>query len=145
MSWLTYRTGWDPFSELNRLQREMNRLFDGYGSASGDYRFPLLNLWSNGEEAIVTAELPGMDPAQIELNIVKNQLTIQGERKAEELSEGHVCHRSEREAGTFVRTVMLPFEVEDGKTHAKYEKGVLTVRMPRSEATKPRKVQIEAH
>jgi HSP20 family protein len=101
-TWPIYkRTGLDPFSGFGSLQREMNRLFDGY-TGSGT-NFPLLNVWANENETVVTAEVPGVDPKDIEINVLKNLLTIQGERKADDPGEDAVCHRNERVAGRFSR------------------------------------------
>jgi HSP20 family protein len=122
----------------------MNRLLDGFGATESRAVFPAVNLWSNGEQALVTAELPGLDPAAIEVSVLRNQVTIQGERKEESPDEKVVCHRAERGVGRFVRTIRLPFEVENEQVTAKYEKGVLTLKLPRSEATKPKRVQIKA-
>jgi HSP20 family protein len=134
---------WSPFDELRSLQREMNRLFDGYDGGTAMSRFPALNVWGNTENVVVTAELPGMDAADLDINVVNNQLTITGERKEEMPAENAVCHRRERGAGKFVRTVRLPFAVEGDKVSAKYDKGILTVTLPRHEATKPKRIEIK--
>jgi HSP20 family protein len=134
---------WGPFEELQSLQREMNRLFDGYSGGSSMSRFPALNVWGDEENVIVTAELPGMAADDIDIHVVNNQLTIKGERKAEEPAEDAVCHRCERGNGAFVRTVRLPYAVEGDKVSAKYDKGVLTVTLPRSEAAKPKRIEIQ--
>lgn len=146
MYWPTYgRMPWDPFSELRTLQREMNRLFEGAsGATPGRSGVPALNLWSNGEQAVVTMEMPGIDPKDIDISVLRDDLTVTGERKAEEPAEGVVCHRMEREAGRFVRTVRLPFEVENSKVSASYDKGILTITMPRAEATKPKRIAIQS-
>lgn len=138
------RMSWDPFADYRSLQREMNRLFEGFGTTESRAVYPAVNLWSDGDRAVVTAEVPGLDPAEIEVSVLRNQVTIQGERKAEKPDEKVVCHRAERGTGRFVRTVRLPFEVENDKVVAKYERGVLTLTLPRSEATKPKRVQIKA-
>lgn len=142
MYWSNPRT-WSPFDELRSLQREMNRLFDGYEGGTSMSRFPALNVWGNEENVIVTAELPGLDIEDLDINVVNNQLTIKGERKAEQPAEGAVCHRNERSAGSFVRTVRLPYAIDGDKVAAQYEKGVLTVTMPRHEQTKPRQIEIK--
>ena len=141
MYWLRQNTGtWDPFAELRTMQREMNRIFASRAPDAG--AFPALNVWSNGEEAVVTAELPGVDPGKIDINVVRDHVTIEGAREGEELAEGTVCHRAERGVGRFARTVRLPFEVENDKVQASYRRGVLTVTLPRAEATKPRRIEI---
>ena len=142
MYWSNSRA-WSPFDELRSLQREMNRLFDGYEGGTSMSRFPALNVWGNEENVIVTAELPGLEIEDLDISVVNNQLTIKGERKAEKPAEGAVCHRNERSAGTFVRTVRLPYAIEGDKVTATYEKGVLTVTMPRHEQTKPKQIQIK--
>jgi HSP20 family protein len=143
MYWNDHST-WGPFDELRGLQREMNRLFDGYEGGTALSRFPALNVWGNGENVVVTAELPGIDTAELDINVVNNQLTIKGERKEDKPAQDAVCHRCERGAGKFVRTVRLPFAVESEKVAARYENGVLTITLPRHEATKPRRIEIKA-
>lgn len=132
----------DPFSAMRRLQYDMNRLFDGYGSAREPY--PAVNVWRNEENVVVTAEVPGMDPKSIDVAVEGDQLSIQGERKAEDLEPEVVCLRTERGVGRFARSFRLPYEVDSGKVSAKYSNGVLTVTLPRSESAKPRKIQISA-
>jgi HSP20 family protein len=142
MYWTNSRT-WSPFGELRGLQREMNRLFDGYDNGTSLSRFPALNVWGNADQVVVTAELPGLEIEDLDLNVVNNQLTLKGDRKSEKPAEDAVCHRSERSFGAFVRTVKLPFAVENEKVTAKYENGVLTVVLPRHEATKPKRIEIK--
>jgi HSP20 family protein len=141
--WPEYRTNWDPFEEMRALQREVNRVFDG-GRYRGPAEYPLVNVWTSENEAVVTAELPGVDPKDVDIRVLRGQLTIEGDRKADAPAEDVVCHRAERSHGRFVRTLRLPFEVEDSKVSAKYDKGVLTITLPRSEATKPKRIAIEA-
>ena len=139
-----WNTGaWSPFGELRSLQREMNRLFDGYDGGTTVSRFPALNVWGNSDRVVVMAELPGLDAKDLDISVVNNQLTIKGERKSDKPAEDAVCHRRERDYGKFVRTVRLPFAVENGKVSAKYENGVLSVSMPRHEATKPKRIEIK--
>jgi len=135
---------WGPFGQLRTLQREMNRLFEGFSPLDGSADYPALNVWSSGDEVLVKAEIPGVEPDSIDVSVLKNQLTLQGERKADEPGEEVVCHRAERSSGRFVRTIRLPFEIENDKVEAKYAQGVLTIRLPRSEATKPKRVQVAA-
>ena len=132
----------DPFSELRQLHRQVSRLFDGGGGASPE--FPALNLWGNADEVRVAVEAPGLDPEKIELTVNGNVLSIEGERPADEVGENDVVYRRERLAGHFHRTVRLPYEVDNDRISARYVNGVLHISLPRSEATKPRKIQIEA-
>lgn len=141
MYWNDSRS-WSPFGELRSLQREMNRLFDGYESGTALSRFPALNVWGNADSVVVTAELPGLQVEDFDLSVVNNQLTIKGERKGDKPTDDAVCHRSERKIGSFVRTVRLPFAVENDKVAATYTDGVLTITLPRQEATKPKRINI---
>ena len=107
------------------------------------YRFPSLNVWGNEENVVVTAELPGLENEDLDISVVNNQLTIKGERKSDKPVENAICHRKERSDGTFVRTIRLPYAIENDKVEAKYEKGVLSVTLPRHERTKPRQIKIK--
>ncbi len=143
MYWNNTRS-WSPFGELRSLQREMNRLFDGYETGTALSRFPALNVWGNAESVVVTAELPGMEIEDLDISVVNNQLTIKGERKGDKPAGDAVCHRCERETGGFVRTVRLPFAVESERVAAQYADGVLKVMLPRHESSKPKRIEIKA-
>lgn len=131
----------EPWREIADLQREMNRLFDGAGFTPRR-AFPAVNLKMNSEEAVVTAELPGVAQKDIRLSVMNNVLTIEGIRPTEESKEGDCCHRRERGAGEFKRTLELPFAVNADKISANLKNGVLTIRMPRREEDKPKSIQI---
>lgn len=130
----------EPFGELRRLQREMNRLFAGCGARMDV--FPAVNIWSSADEAVVTAEIPGVDPKAIDVTVEGDEVTLQGERKVEETAEEVTCHRAERASGSFVRRFGLPFEVDASKVSATYKNGVLKVKLPRAETSKAKKVEI---
>jgi HSP20 family protein len=138
----SWEMGTDPFRELQRWQRQVNRLFDGPRGLSRE--FPAVNVWGNANEARIAVEVPGMDPEKIDLTVTGNTLTIEGERPAESVGEKDVVYRRERLDGRFMRTVRLPFEVDHDQIAARYENGVLYVNLPRSEATKPRKIQVQS-
>ena len=136
-----------PWSEMERLRREMNRLFASFPTISGALvapGYPAMNVWTNEDSAVVTAELPGIDPEKLDIAVVENTLTLSGERKPLELAEGDVYHRRERGYGKFTRSFQLPFNVEANNVQAVYEKGVLRITLPRAEADKPRKIVVKA-
>jgi HSP20 family protein len=141
MFWTIDGRGYDPFEAVRNLQKEMNRIFNAYdGRVSG---FPPVNIWSGNDQVIVTAEIPGMNPEDIDISVVQGQLTISGERK-NDAPEGDVsCHRRERVQGSFSRSFRLPFDVNGDKVTAQYQNGILTVTLPRLEETKPRKITVE--
>lgn len=133
------------WNEMDRLQREMNRLIDNYGGqrsrvAAG---YPAVNAWTSPDGAVITAELPGVDPESIDINIVGETLTLSGQRELEQLPEGARYHRQERGHGRFVRTVQLPFQVEAERVGAKFDRGVLEITLPRADADKPKKIQVK--
>ena len=130
---------------MERLRREMNRLFGSVptrGSAAPNY--PAMNVWANEDGAIVTAELPGIDPDEIDISVTGDTLTLTGSRMPEELGEDEIYHRRERIHGRFTRTFQLPFEVEAKDVEAVYQKGVLHITLPRSEADKPQKITVKS-
>jgi HSP20 family protein len=129
----------NPFTELGNLQKEMNHLFSNYGVEKDSY--PAVNIYGNEEEVVALAELPGVKKEAINLTVVGDKLTIEGERKNEELKD-IVSHRQERGFGKFIRTFRLPYEVENSKITAKYNNGLLEVKLPRAEATKPQKIKV---
>lgn len=134
----------DPFARWRGIEQEMNRLLSAGLREWKELAFPQVNLWANGDEAVLTAELPGVDPGKVDISVMGDELTLQGEREAAKPEEGTVCHRCERKAGKFSRSLELPFEVDGDKVSARYEQGVLTVHLPRLEHTKPKRIQIKA-
>jgi HSP20 family protein len=136
--------GLSPWREMERLRREMNRLLSGYGSsvtvAPG---FPAMNVWTNEDGAVITAELPGIDPKGVDISVNNDTLTVTGNRQPEELPQDATYHRRERGSGRFSRSFQLPFQVEAGKVTATFERGLLQITLPRAEADKPRKIVVK--
>jgi len=106
--------------------------------------FPLVNVWASGEEAIVTTEIPGVDPQSIDISVTGKTLTIRGSRDPEELRDGESYHRRERWTGQFTKTIEMPFAIEAGTVEAKFSKGVLRIIAPRAEAEKPKKISVKS-
>lgn len=131
----------NPFNDVSYLQKEMNRLFNGVSSEARVY--PPVNLWGNSDELVLKAEVPGLDPEKISVTVTGTKLTIEGTSKPAKCDENMICHRRERETGAFVRSIRLPYPVENGKVSAKYSNGVLTVALPRAEVNKPKKIEIK--
>ena len=131
--------------EMEQLQREMGRLVPGPSSGQRQKAadFHAMNVWANEDGQIVTAEVPGVSPDDLEITILGEKLTLSGARKLDELPEGARYHRRERGMGEFSRTVQLPFLVDAGKAEAAFENGVLTVTLPRAEADRPRRVEVK--
>jgi HSP20 family protein len=136
----------NPWQEIERMQRDMDRLLGGfYGSPRSRVApgFPAMNVWTNQEGAVITAELPGVNPEEIDISVVGETLTLTGSRQPEELQEGEKYHRRERGYGRFTRTFQLPFPVEADNVEALFDKGILHISLPRAEADKPRKISVK--
>jgi len=144
---------WQPltgpvWNQLQHLQSEMNHLVDRWG---GDGRrflglasYPPVNVWEEGEAVHVEAELPGLNLADLEIFVTGgNQFTIKGERKPVTL-EKSARHREERSFGSFTRVLTLPFPVDPDKVEARFENGVLQVKLPKHEAARPRKIVVKS-
>jgi HSP20 family protein len=131
---------------MQQLQSEMNRLFDRWGD--GGWRnlvtaYPPVNVWEDGEQVFVEAELPGLEAKDLEVHVTGgDQLTLKGERKQATPPKG-VLHRQERGFGAFTRAITLPFQVNADKVEARFENGVLLVKLAKHEAAKPRKITVK--
>ena len=142
---------YSPFRELDRLQDEMNRLFTGWtrGWANGEpdnstVWAPLVDIFENEEAVTLKAELPGVDPKSVDIQLENNVLTLKGERKFDGDAEKENVLRMERPYGNFSRSFSISSVVDDSKITAKFDSGVLTVTLPKKEQAKPKRIQIAA-
>src|SRR5688572_20216373 len=134
----------DPFDTLLGLQRAMESVMgsDWFGGrTSGSGAFPLINVFNDGDDFVLVAELPGVKKEDLDIQVRGDTLRLRG-RKTVGHPEGASIHRRERAAGEFDRTVTLPDDVDAAKVAAEYRDGVLTLRLPRAESAKPRTVTI---
>ncbi len=131
----------DPFG----LMRSMLRDFDLMAPTRASQPvFPAVNVWQGDDVVAITAELPGVDPADIEISAKDNVLTLSGERKAPRVMSDARWHRNERSFGRFNRAIRLPFAASDDKVEARMANGVLRIVVGRPEEDKPRKITIKA-
>ena len=132
--------------EMDQLQREMNRLMETSAGRAplGPKSFPAINIWSNQEGLVITAEMPGIQPKDIEINVSADTLTLSGERAPDEQVKDARYHRQERVYGKFNRAVQLPFMVDPNKVEAKFNQGVLEINLSRAEVDKPKKIAVKA-
>lgn len=141
-------TRWEPWTELNRLSRDMDRLFsrggNDVGRPFGVGTFPALNVWEDDDNVFAEAELPGFQRDDLQIYITGNQLTVKGERRPPEHEQG-TWHRQERGYGSFSRMVELPGDVDGDKVSAEFKNGVLNITLPKSEAVKPRRIEVKAN
>ncbi len=121
-----------PLPTLSNMQREMENLSravfgDGH---RGESLFVPVDVINRGNDMVVRAEIPGMDPDDIEVNVENGALTIKGERQHEDEQEGDTYYRVERRYGSFFRRIPLPQEVDEDRIEANYSDGVLEVVVP---------------
>ena len=141
-------TRWEPWTEMHRLTREMDRLFGSNGNGAGGGMsvgtYPALNVWEDDDHLYTEAELPGFSLDDLEIYVTGKQLTIKGERRPPE-NEGGTWHRQERGYGKFTRMVELPSELDGNKVSAEFENGVLLITLPKSDAVKPRRIEVKVN
>jgi HSP20 family protein len=133
----------DSVPEMIDLQREINRLFYNVGQ-SMTLEYPAVNVWEKEDRLIVTTELPGVDPENINISVTGTILTISGMSKADSIKEGETYLRQERELGNFQRNIQLPFQIDSKEVEAKYEKGILKITLPRIKEDLPKKIKINS-
>lgn len=142
-------TRWDPFADVVSLQEQMNRLFeDRMGrtrrSETTLSNFaPAVDIFEDAEGITVSAELPGVDPKEVEVKVEDGALTISGHRKLEREDKKEGYHRIERSYGSFMRSFTLPPTVDVEKIRAENRNGLLKVFLPRKEETKPKKISVK--
>jgi HSP20 family protein len=103
-----------------------------------------MNVWTDENNAVLTAELPGVNVEDIEISVEDELLTLQGGRQPDEPQEGVRYHRRERRFGPFSRTFRMPFRVEGDAVEATFENGVLNVVLPRAQEDLPRKISVKS-
>jgi HSP20 family protein len=137
----------DPFRDITSLRDEMNRLFSrtvGDGVSSGSAWTPAVDIFDTEEAIVLKAELPGLAAEDIDIEIDDNVLTLRGERRFQETVDEGRFYRLERAYGHFQRSVTLPQGVKADEISADFENGVLSVRVPKADEVKPRKIAIAA-
>jgi HSP20 family protein len=133
---------WDPFADLNRVQREFEKSFFGPRTRNADFA-PAVDVHEDSERLVLQAELPGVKREDIDVSIDANVLTLKGERKLEKEEQGRRYHRVERSYGTFVRQFQLPSNVDTAKIDAQLSDGILTVSLNKKQELKPRKIDVK--
>ncbi len=128
---------------MPNMQDEMDFLLGGTRGPNRN-RFPAINSWRNDDGIIITAEVPGVAPENIDISIEGETLTLSGSRNDDELPEGVEYHRRERGRGEFTRRFELPFSVDVDSVEATFSNGLLRLILPRVPEEKPRKIEIKS-
>jgi len=142
---------WDPLKEMTTLQDRMNRVFEEtWGRtrrAEEDYVtgswMPAVDVRETKEAVEIQAELPGIDPKDVNVSVEGGVLTIKGSRQFEKATEGETYHRVERAYGSFERSFTLPTNVDPEKINAAFRQGLLLLTLPKREEAKPKAISIK--
>lgn len=135
-----------PFEELNRMRRQLDRIMDNvmdrsaYGLGAGV--FPALNLTEDDSFFYLRTELPGVKSEDLDIQATGKNLTITGERKLAAEDTNAKYHRREREGGHFSRALAMPKEIDADRVEARMSNGILTLKVPKAESAKPRRIAI---
>ncbi len=138
-----------PFWDIERTLDEMTRVFDAFGGPAGlrsmpTGTFPAMNVYDVGDKLVLTAEAPGVNPDDIELNVVENSLTLSGSRNGEPEGDSLRYYRRERFAGQFSRTITLAEKVNPDAVKASCKNGILTVELPKAAEAKAKRINVKA-
>jgi len=128
----------DPLMDMGEIKRSV------LSDMGEGYTYPAMNVWRTQNESVVTAEVPGVDPKALTLTVAGDLLTIEGERKIEDIGQNDVYHLRERSSGKFSRTVRLPYEVEKDAVKASCANGVLRITLPKAKKLESKQIPVEA-
>ena len=142
---------WEPLRDLLSLQERMNRMFGEYRGAAagsddewalGGSWAPVVDIYEQGSDIVLKAELPGVDPKDVDIRLENNVLTLRGQRKLESEVKKESYHRVERSYGSFSRSFTLPSVVDQAGIKAEVKDGILKVVLPKREEAKPKQIEI---
>jgi HSP20 family protein len=144
----------DPYAtQVPSLRDEMNRLFDNFFTAPGlgtlterhwpATWYPALDVSESDGAFLISAELPGLKPEEVDINLTGNLLTLKGEKKEEKDEKTKNWHRVERSYGAFVRSIQLPDTIDPERAKASYDHGVLRIEIAKKEASRPRSIKVD--
>jgi len=138
---------WEPFRELVSLRDDMDRLFStffgGFPEEVEGFWSPVIDIEEDDDNYFVKAEIPGMKKEDVKISVRGNALSVSGERKQESETKNKTFHRIEQSYGKFMRTITLPSEIDTERVKATYKDGILTVTLPKPEATRPKEIEVE--
>jgi HSP20 family protein len=142
---------WDPWREMMGLRNAMDRLFDesfiraprSWTGDEGAWDFAL-DMYQTDNDVVVKANVPGMDPEEVDITITGDTVTIRGEHKEEQETKDQDYFRKEIRYGNFNRSVTMPVPVKSDKAEATFENGILTLTLPKAEEAKPKQIKVKA-
>jgi len=143
---------WDPLRDVLSLRQAMDRLFEESFVRPRD-AWPLsraagltvaVDMHETDDELVLTADLPGLKPEDVDIGITENTLTMRGEFRSEDEGERGNVHFQERRYGSFQRSLALPAPIDADAAEAEFKDGVLTILLPKTEETRPKQVKVKA-
>ncbi len=134
----------DPFALMRSMMRDLAPVAARPVFPAVRPVFPAVNVWQGADAVAITAELPGIEPDDVEISVKDDVLTLTGERKPPQVDENAQWHRNERAFGNFSRAIRLPFTAIDDKVEARMTNGVLRIVVGRPDEEKPRKIAIKS-
>jgi HSP20 family protein len=147
---MTQMVRWDPFGELHGLRRAMDRLFEDFaptrslrgGTEGTELTFPV-DISENDSEVTVKAVLPGIKPEDVDITVSEGVLTIRGQTRQEQTEENANYYRREIRYGSFARSVPLPTRVNQDQADAEFKDGMLAIRLPKAEESRPKSIRVK--
>jgi HSP20 family protein len=144
-------THWDPFKEMNELNKRLNSLFTLSPSRQSDGKeamtvaewLPLVDITEDDKQYLIKAELPEVKKEEVKVTVENGVLTLSGERKFEKEEKDKKYHRIERAYGSFTRSFTVPDDADDSKVSAEFKDGVLTVRLAKDEKARPKSIEVK--
>ena len=143
-------TRWDPFKEMDDLQKRLSSVFGMSQRPSGGKEdmtvaqwLPLVDITEDDKEYLIKAELPEVKKEEVKVSVESGVLTISGERKFEREEKNKRYHRVERAYGSFTRSFAVPDDADDSKVAAEFKDGVLTVHLAKSEKARPKSIEVK--
>jgi HSP20 family protein len=133
----------DSVTQVNILQERLNRLVSNMQEGR-ETEFPPINVWASDKNIVVVAEVPGIDPVDIDLQICNQTMTLKTKREIDEPEEGQTFHRRECGYGQFTRSVELPYAIDAEKVNASFTNGMLRIEFSRAAADLPKKISVHA-
>jgi len=140
---------WFPFFDVGKTLEEMDRALGRMGRPLGlrsvpRGTFPGVNIYQHDDAVVLTAEVPGLQPEDLDLTVVNDSVTLTGRRPETDAPQDNRLYRRERPAGPFSRTVTLPEAIDPNSVKAEYRNGILRVQMAKAESAKVRKIAVKS-
>lgn len=135
---------WDPFREMTQAQSQFSKLVDQVMGGRQESWLPAIDVFDTKDAVVLKAELAGMSPDDIHIEVEDNVLSVSGERRFEDKVDEDRYYRVERRFGSFQRSLALPQGMKPEDITASYEDGILTITVPKAEEEKPKRIEVKA-